>query len=114
MIKITLVFYQFPEASKELENWEKEQKDSEGQSFLIKKVVDESKGKIIYTLADREEKLFCFDINNFTLEEVESAFMREDMHLKHDSYIYNKTLIFGKVSYLNLIKVQKAIERYEL
>lgn len=99
MIKITLVFYQFPEAMHELEAWEKTQK-------VHKKIVDEQ-GRIIYTLIDKNEFLYCFDINNYLLKEILHIF-------QYSTRVYNKTLIFGKVTYMDLVKLQQVLVNFEL
>ena len=112
MSKLTLVFYQFPAALHELNAWEIIVKP-------FKEVVDQ-KGRLIYTVYDKEnnskvyEKLYCFNINDFTLDEIETLFIRKDFPQTKNQYIYNKTLIFGKVTLLNLIKVQEAIKKLEL
>ena len=106
MTKITLVFYQYPEAEHELLNWEKT------QDQLHKEI--KSNGKIIYTLIDKDEKLYCFDINNFSLEEVYNIFCYSDTGSKISSYTYNKVLIFGKINYINLVKIQQLLIKFEI
>jgi hypothetical protein len=98
MIKISLVFYEFPASLSELKLWELKNK-------IYKKQIDEK--RIEYTLIDKDEKLFCFDINDFKLKEIEEIFV-------HSSYIYNKTLIFGKVNYIQLEKIQQILLKLEL
>lgn len=108
MIKITLVFYQFPEANHELENWEKSQ---EGK--IHKEVID-NKGRIVYTMINKDEKLYCFDINNFFINEIHNVFFESRTGSRIISYIYNKTLIFGKVGYVALKKIEKLLFKYEI
>lgn len=105
MINITLVFYQYPEANHELTNWETAQK-------VHKK--DHGKGRIVYTMLGKDEMLHCFDINNFKIEEVLSVFKYSDTGTKITSYIYNKTLIFGKINYMNLVKIQQILLHFDV
>jgi hypothetical protein len=105
MIKITLVFYQHPEADHELQQWETTQK-------VHKK--DHGKGRIVYTMLGKDEMLHCFDINNFKIEEVLAVFKYSDTGIEITSYIYNKTLIFGKITYMNLVKIQQILLKLDV
>lgn len=98
MIKITLVFYQYPEAISEILDWELKQQK------IFKK--DLGKGRINYTLVDKDEILFCFDIKNFKIEEIETL-------IDCSSYLYNKTLIFGKINHFQLEKIQQLLLKFE-
>src|ERR1035437_9626961 len=98
MIQVTLVFYQFSDALHELEQWEKQQN-------VFKDQVDDR--RIVYTLINKDEKLFCFDINSFTFAEVNDI-------INSKTYTYKKTLVFGKVNLLNLIKLQQILMKIEL
>lgn len=100
MFKITLVFYQNPEALPELKHWEKE---NNGKFYKEESVG----GRIKYEIIEKSEKIFCFDINNFSIEH------DIDSNLLHSSYKYNKTLIFGKVNHFQLEKIQQILLKYE-
>ena len=111
MTIITLVFYQFPVALHELEAWEKTQK-------LQKNVIDDQ-GRIVYSVYDKKnahefyEKLYCFDINNFTLEEIDNVFITQNNIRENKHSIYKKTLVFGKVTLSNSIKLQQVLKKLE-
>lgn len=102
---LTICFYEYPAALHEIEAWEKLKKES-----IIDKTSNDGIIRFILMTSKNEvEMLICFP--NYTkCVEDSKKFISEKIK---NGFIYNKTLLFGKFSSTQLIKITNVIKFYE-
>lgn len=96
-MKLTVVFFENPKAMHEIENWEKTKTGE-----IIAKDIDGD--NTVFIMA--EETVFCTPVDKPDLKTIYQM-------LNSDTFIYNKTLIFGKVISKQLIHLTAAVNNFE-
>ena len=96
-MKLTIVFFENPKAKHEIENWEK----SKGAEIIGKDFIESNTVDIM-----KDETVFCTPVDKPNLQTVYGM-------LNSGTFLYNKTLIFGKVISEQLIDVTIAVKNFE-
>ena len=107
--KLTLCFYEHPQALHEIDSWQELVKDKitkiseeDSSDFRIVNLNREDGTKENLIVIPMKESNIDFDL---TREIVEFGILKE--------YVYYKTLLFGKFDSSNLDKISKFIKKYE-